>query len=277
MKDAGAYYPRIVPTIWVFLVTAEITTGDPWTAQQGESIAQGGALFHLPPALQNAYGDAAAFDLSTASGLLDYVMAFVNGKTVRTKPLLPEQRVRGREGLRALLRSAALLARGDDPGELNLAKPSDALMADLRQRGAGIRWMHRLTVSAGWAHHAIILDADEFYSLVGSLLMDEANRSHVGECKHCGKFFPVVVERDGRPGRPLRDYCDKRHRTAAHEKNAAGRQRKVRATRALKDSVHGYDKEQIGEAVSAAMAANPRVTTVYELTQISRDILRSKK
>jgi len=227
---------------------------NPWV--WGDELPVAGALFDVS-SVAPAYGETVGHDLSTVAGLLKYTIDFVNGEEKRRKrppPIPPptekrivsitsiEERPLGRERLRNLFHAAK--ADTPAPGEPDLRKPSVEFLADIRQRARRILWQPRLErTSAGgaeWRHHAIIQDADAFYSFIATLLMSEENRREFGQCLHCGRFF-IVQKREQHDGRPERLYCPGTdHRDQAHAKGAADRQRRVRARRRAVELLKGW-------------------------------------
>jgi hypothetical protein len=229
-------------------------------------------IYHFPASLAAAYGSFARFDLGTVAGLLDYVAEFVNRREKHGTEF-PQVRTVGRENLRRLFRAA--VHGPSAPGDIDLANPSDELLNDLRQRTRdSVRKssLDRKTGGAGWRHHVFIESADEFYVLLTILLMNEQHRHELAQCKHCDIFF-VVKKRAQREGRPERVYCTPQHRIDAHEKGAAGRQRKARACRKL-GKRHGEDQNRA--AVQRAFDENPSAT-VEQLVESANAIIKATR
>jgi hypothetical protein len=240
------------------------------------AIETGGALFHLPGAL-NAYGDLSKYDLSSVPGLLEFVVDFVN----QIDPPLdltdvPQQRPVGREELRTLLLVAARgPSKPDDP---NLEQPSEEFLAAVRLGLSEIVWKQTLTRTPSGAqlrHHAHILDYRGFYALVAILLMTEQHRRQVGACQYCDRSF-VVEQRAQHEGRPKTRYCPGTdHGEKAHKAAAAGRQLQVRARQLLEK--RGYDREASQKAVRVAIEENPNLTSAAQLADQAKAFVRSAR
>ena len=230
-------------------------------------LASSGVLYHLPNSVTEAYGAPTGFNLSTPTGLLGYVIRFVNGprRRIRADDLHagPATLPIGREQLGALLHSA--VHGPAHPGDIDPADPSDADLRAISTRAENqIRWMHaldRAPAGAVWQHHAYVLGFDGFFALVAGLLMDSRVRAEVAQCRHapCGRYFLVP---DRSMGRPQRLYCCTAHRIAVNDAGARDRQRarrqRARVTRELLDK--GIPRLKAVSAVAQAYKELPTAT-----------------
>lgn len=245
----------------------------PWNRAPLET---GGALYHFPSALR-AYGDFTAYDMSSALGVLKFVVDFVNRKPESYKSGTTQILPTGRERLRKLLQ---LATHGPTSlGDLDLSNPTDEAMDEIRQLAGRIRREHRLermSDGAQWRDHAFIRDADEFYAVVATMLMSAKLRAKVAQCRRpeCSEFFIVEKSTKGRP--PL--YHDKECTRLANEATADVRQRNLRKRNAAAKSLKGQSASanNIKVAIKQAFRDDPDAT-VEQLVKSAKVIIKVGK
>jgi len=225
--------------------------------------------------------------------LLQYVVAFVNRKPESYKDGTVQVRSIGRRRLKELLHVAVgspvphvdpPVVRAGTPQPrpfeppIQLENPSDEELEKVRQATTGatnIRWEHQLErTSAGveWRHHAHIQNADAFYWLIVTLLMNADARSTLAQCAQCPEFFVLAKASKGRPQVYHNEDCAK----AANAAGADERQRNLRKRRAAIEMLKGStaSKSKVQEAVKLAFHAHPK-ETAEQLAGRARVILKT--
>jgi hypothetical protein len=234
-------------------------------------LAVSGVVYHLPSSL-GAYGDTAGYDLGNAVGLLRFVVDFVNRKPEPYKYGTTQVMPVGREPLQQLLRVAV---RGPSlPSDLDLQNPTDEAIENIRGRISRIHWEHQLEwtpTGVEWRHHAHILDAESFYWLIVTLLMNADTRASLAQCR-CEQFFVLDKAARGRPQMYHNEECA----TAANAATADERQRNLRKRRAAAAIVKGSSASEarIQDAIKQAFKDDPSATP-KQLAERAKSIIKA--
>jgi hypothetical protein len=168
--------------------------------------------------------------------------------------------------LQGLLRAAVNGPEGRHG--VNLARPSEGFLAQIREQLQEVRWepqLERRDRSVGLRHHAFIRSAQGVYALLAILLMDPKHRKIIQQCGFpaCPHFFAISPEKTGRRGH----YCNHH----SDEDIDAMRKRRTRAAEKLSGR---YPESAVDDAVRAAMREHPEVTQAEQLAKYAEAHLR---
>lgn len=244
-----------------------------------KALARGRAVYHFTPALLDAFGRTADHDLSSAVGVLQYGMDFVNRPPPRIGSNTLDRAQWAAVWHAEFLELFRVAVHGPScEADPDLARPSKSFLAEIEQGTADIHWQHALARTRGgavWRHHALVGSPGAFHALVASLLMDPALRKRACQCRYieCKKFF-VTSERRRGGGQPNRLYCSPQHGKDANSDESAARQNKRRARQRLIRM--RYDETTVSGAVDQAARNHPDATAV-ELAEMAGALLQTAR